>query len=141
MAEPKRRGPKKPTREQILEIYATQGATPAAKRAKVHKRTVQRWAREAGISSGFEVEDTYKECPSFASYLRGCRCDGCKLEARDGRRVVKERRLQRVEEGRKKVPHGVSGYSNWNCRCPKCKRAWSAYLKGKRRPFSGEVEG
>lgn len=124
---------KRITREEILEVYVTKGATPAAELAKVSRRTVQRWANEEGLSSGFSPEDRITQfCPSAASYARGCRCDGCRKANRERAQMVKASRVKRVRQGNVKAPHGVSGYSNWDCRCPKCRKAWSEYLRERR---------
>ncbi len=119
--------------DKILEMYETEGATPAAKMAKVSKRTVQRWASDAGMKSGFDPASRITTtCPSSAEYGRGCRCDGCKEAQREAQRAVKQRRIKRARTGRVQIPHGVSGYSNWDCRCPTCRGAWSQYLRSRR---------
>lgn len=119
------------SREQVLEVYATEGATAAADLAGVSKRTVQRWAAQEGIRSGYEPQIT-RDCPSAASYTRGCRCEGCKEANREQQRAVKERRVKRFKTGKVDISHGVSGYSNWDCRCGVCGSAWSAYLRERR---------
>jgi len=61
---------------------------------------------------------------TYASYQRGCRCDECTESMREHYR-------QRYEEGPKR--HGTaSGYSNYRCRCPKCKAAWRAHRRALR---------
>lgn len=122
-------------RQQALDVYVKEGAEAARLAVGVSKRTVQRWASEA------EVEYTYVPvllpCPSMASYARGCRCDGCIEVNREHQKEVKARRVAYGKEHGKKrtgepIPHGVSGYSNWDCRCGKCKAEWSSYLRTKR---------
>lgn len=122
-------------RQQALDVYVKEGAEAAGLATGVSKRTVQRWASEA------EVEYVYVPyllpCPSVASYARGCRCDGCVEENREHQKEVKARRVAYGKKhGKKKtgepIPHGVSGYSNWDCRCPVCKSEWSSYLRTKR---------
>jgi hypothetical protein len=123
------------TKEKALELYATKGATPAAEAAHVSKRTIQRWAKVEGLDSGYDPASRITtSCPSSAEYARGCRCEGCKEANREMQREIKARRLERVSRGKRKVPHGVSGYSNWDCRCSECKKAWSSYLRGRRNP-------
>lgn len=58
------------------------------------------------------------------SYDKGCRCDECKEAFRERAREAKGRRLSRP------IPehvHGTwNGYSNYNCRCPRCLAACQA---------------
>jgi len=115
----------------VLDVYADRGATAAATQAGVSKRTVQRWAAAEGIESGYTAP-IIRLCPSAASYARGCRCDGCKDANLEVQRAIKERRIKRFKSGKTKIVHGVSGYSNWDCRCLVCKKAWSEYLRGRR---------
>lgn len=120
-------------RDKVLKVYAEQGATAAAELAGVSKRTVQRWAGTEGILSGYEPEIT-RPCPSAAAYTRGCRCDGCKAANREVQRQIKDRRVARFRKGeREPRRHGVSGYSNWDCRCEECRTAWSEYLRERRK--------
>lgn len=120
-------------REMVLKIYAERGATAAAAFAGVSKRTVQRWANAEGVLSGYKPR-IYRPCPSAAAYARGCRCDGCKAANREVQRQIKERRINKFREGKRKPRrHGVSGYSNWNCRCDVCRKAWSKYLRERRK--------
>lgn len=118
-------------RDKIMKIYATEGASAAAVAAGVSKRTVQRWAAAAKVGSGY-VPPIRRECPSAASYARGCHCDGCTLANREAQREIKARRVERFQQGLVKIVHGVSGYANWECRCPVCKSAWSKYLRDRR---------
>lgn len=122
---------KPPTKNQILRIYAKKGATPAAEAAGVSKRTVQRWAAKAGISSGYTAP-VLRDCPSVASYNRGCRCSGCVAANKEASRQTKARRVARFENGEVEIEHGVSGYSNWDCRCETCRAEWSAYMRERR---------
>jgi hypothetical protein len=119
-------------RERVLEVYAESGASAAAAIAGVSKRTVQRWAAAEEIESGYEPK-IIVPCPSAAAYARGCRCDGCKEANRDVQRAIKSRRIARFKSGVTKIKHGVSGYSNWDCRCPDCRSAWSEYLRERRK--------
>lgn len=118
-------------REEILRIYSEEGATVAASKAGVSKRTVQRWAAASRVHSGYEAP-IMRECPSAASYARGCRCEGCKEENRLTQKEIKARRVARFKAGEVEITHGVSGYSNWDCRCNECKSAWSSYLRERR---------
>lgn len=120
-----------PTREEIIELYAAEGATAAAEAAGVSKRTVQRWAAKADVHSGYE-NPILRPCPSAASYQRGCRCEGCVEANREVQREIKARRVAKLRAGRAVIKHGVSGYSNWDCRCAKCRSAWSKYLRDRR---------
>jgi hypothetical protein len=119
-------------REKVLEVYAESGASAASEIAGVSKRTVQRWAALEGIESGYEPK-IIVPCPSAAAYARGCRCDGCKEANREVQREIKARRISRFRSGKTKIKHGVSGYSNWDCRCPDCRSAWSEYLRERRK--------
>lgn len=120
-------------REEVVKLYQEIGAAAAARQVGVSRRTVQRWARAAGIQSGgWEPVHRRKPCPSAAAYSHGCRCDGCKLANREAQRATKQRRVERYRNGRRDIKHGVSGYSNWDCRCEVCRTAWSKYLKDRR---------
>ena len=119
------------TREEILKIYATEGATVAARSASVSTRTIQRWAAQEGIETGWEPQPTLGH-NTVACYLRGCRRPGCVEANRQNNREVKERRIKRFRAGKVQIKHGVSGYSNWSCRCGECTSAWSAYLRDRR---------
>lgn len=114
----------------LLEIYATEGAVVAAKAGGISVRTMQRWAAQEGVGSGYKTP-VVAECPSAASYGRGCRCEGCIEANRIAAREAKERRIARSHKGAE-IPHGVSGYSNWDCRCLVCSSAWAAYLRQRR---------
>lgn len=126
-------------RRKVLKVYAKSGATEAAKIAGVSKRTVQRWASAAGIDSGYEPP-IIRECPSAAAYARGCRCAGCTEANREAQRQIKARRVARFQAGQVEITHGVSGYSNWDCRCGECKSAWSTYLRERRQITAMEEE-
>jgi hypothetical protein len=120
-------------RAEVLKVFADQGAAAASELAGVSRRTIQRWAAVEGIRSGYTAP-IIRECPSAAAYARGCDCDGCKEANREQQRQVKARRVAYFQEhGTKRdgtpIPHGVSGYSNWDCRCEVCRPAWSAYLR------------
>lgn len=114
----------------LLTIYATEGAVAAAKEAGVSVRTMQRWAAQEGVESGYKTPVS-AQCPSAAAYGRGCRCDGCIDANRVAAREAKDRRIARAHHG-VEVPHGVSGYSNWDCRCVTCSTAWATYLRKRR---------
>lgn len=62
--------------------------------------------------------------PSYATYLGGCRCDGCRAAAIDS---YKEKRKKEVESRalvqRTKTPHGTEKSYNLGCRCEKCEIA------------------
>lgn len=118
-------------KKKALAIYRKKGAKRAADEVGVSIRTVQRWAKEAGVKSGYRAEPMV-ECPSAAAYKRGCRCDGCVLANREVNRLVKARRIKRKKKGVTPVPHGVGGYSNYDCRCGACRTAWTAYLRERR---------
>jgi hypothetical protein len=122
-------------RSEILDIYKTQGATAAALKAGVSKRTVQRWAAKAratrtDLNSGYKPP--IRGCPSAAEYARGCRCPGCTEANRIVQRGIKERRVARYRAGLVTITHGVGGYSNWDCRCAVCREAWRNYLRARR---------
>lgn len=121
----------KMSREQILKIYATEGATVAARSASVSTRTIQRWASQEGIATGWEPS-LVQGHGTVACYLRGCRRHECVEANKVNNREVKERRVKRFKAGKVQIVHGVSGYSNWDCRCGECTTAWSSYLRDRR---------
>lgn len=121
----------KPTREEILKIYSVEGATAAASEAGVSTRTIQRWAAQEGVTSGW-VPPILRDHGTAACYIRGCRKPECVEANREANREVKARRIERFRKGKVTIRHGVSGYSNWDCRCSECRTAWSAYLRSRR---------
>lgn len=65
------------TRVLALDVYQREGATAAAEAAGVTTRTVFRWAREAGVSSGWENPSGPQTGHGTATRYRTCRCDDC----------------------------------------------------------------
>lgn len=128
----------KPTVEQVLEVYAQEGATAAAEYGQVSSRTVQRWASLEGIVSGWVPPITQGHGTS-ACYMRGCREQECVEAHRETQRKLKARRVKRLKQGKVTVKHGVSAYSNWNCRCEVCRAAWAAYLRERKRVRSEQA--
>lgn len=119
------------SRAEALKVYATEGASAAAEAASVSTRTIQRWATAEGITSGWEPP-ILRGHGTAACYVRGCRKAECVEANRISNREVKERRVARFKAGKVKILHGVSGYSNWDCRCAECRVAWSTYLRDRR---------
>lgn len=119
------------SREEALKLYAGEGASAAASEAGVSTRTIQRWAAQEGVKSGW-VPPVLRDHGTAACYIRGCRRPECIEANRQANREVKARRIERFRKGKVSIRHGVSGYSNWDCRCPLCRNAWSTYLRGRR---------
>jgi hypothetical protein len=119
------------TKEEALKLYASEGASAAASEAGVSTRTIQRWAAQEGVKSGWQPP-ILRDHGTAACYIRGCRRDECVEANRQANREVKARRVERFKKGKVTIRHGVSGYSNWDCRCGVCRNAWSAYLRGRR---------
>lgn len=62
--------------------------------------------------------------PGPGAYNKGCRCEECKTLHRERCRRIKEDLVARGAADPDLIPHGtIGGYSNWECRCPDCKRA------------------
>jgi len=116
---------------EAVEIYSQRGLAAAVEFCGAAPRTVQRWAAAAGVSSGWEPPNLVP-CPSSASYARGCRCEGCVAANLEEGRLVKARRVKRGKTGKTEIPHGVTGFNNWNCRCSICRTAWGAYMRERR---------
>jgi hypothetical protein len=57
-----------------------------------------------------------------STYRHGCRCDECRTAHTAD---CAARRAQRSERPADEVPHGLSGYNNWACRCGTCSLAKS----------------
>ena len=131
------------TRTEALAVYARLGGRAAAEVTGVSIRTIQRWAYQHGVKSGYTAEVTRTPCPSVGAYMRGCRCEDCVRLRREEQREVKERRLAKAEKRPGLIPHGVSGYANWDCRCAKCRSEWTKYLRERRaaRAASREAPG
>jgi hypothetical protein len=120
------------TKEEVLVIYAQEGAAAAARAADRSIRTVQRWANEAGVVSGYSKPFTAGP-DSAAAYLRGCRTPECVEAYREANRAAKERRIERFHSGETTPECGTaSTYSNYDCRGEACSEAWSLYLRSKR---------
>lgn len=120
-----------PTREEVLKIYERDGASAAASLAGVSTRTVKRWAAQEGVSSGYTAP-IIRGHGTAACYIRGCRETKCVEANREVQREVKRRRIERYRAGKVTIKHGVSGYSNWDCRCGECTSSWSTYLRERR---------
>jgi WhiB family redox-sensing transcriptional regulator len=66
------------TRRRALDIYRREGATAAAAAVGVARRTVHRWAREAGVECGWTPPPPTAVHGTLTRYQRGCRCDDCR---------------------------------------------------------------
>lgn len=119
------------TREKVLKIYGSKGPDAAAEAAGVSKRTAQRWAAAAGVKYHYE-NPILRGHRTSACYARGCRKKQCVEANKEAQRAIKARRVERRIRGEAKFKHGVSGYSNWDCRCGRCKKSWSEYLRERR---------
>lgn len=65
--------------QHALDVYQRDGATAAARAVGVTTRTVFRWAREAGVSSGWQQPEATANHGTVTRYSsHGCRCDDCK---------------------------------------------------------------
>ncbi|MER7361871.1 helix-turn-helix domain-containing protein [Nonomuraea wenchangensis] len=69
---------------------------------------------------------------TLAAYIRGCRCPECTTANREHHRASRTARSEVSKADPAKVPHGDSGYTNWNCRCEVCKAAGSELNRRKR---------
>lgn len=116
--------------KETLEIYQRDGVEAAVEASGLSARSIYRWAERAGVRHERAVFKT--GCPSQSAYNRGCCCDGCRMANRDANRESKRRRVERAVLSQAEVPHGVGGYSNWDCRCGTCRLAWSNYLRMRR---------
>lgn len=125
---------------QVLQIFADHGATLAAAAAGVTPRTVKRWAKRAGVRSGYDPSMPYTEDGTRAGYRRGIRTEEAIEAHRESMRVAKERRVERFQAGEAAPACGkASTYSNYDCRGAGCRFAWSTYLKKKRGKMDGEA--
>lgn len=57
-----------------------------------------------------------------SAYRAGCRCEPCTKANSD---FLRDKRAERAQRPADEVPHGLSGYKNWLCRCEICKAAGS----------------
>jgi hypothetical protein len=72
--------------------------------------------------------------PSYATYLGGCRCDGCRAAAIDSYRVkrTKEKETAVLVE-RTRTAHGTPKSYNLGCRCERCEVAEEVRQEVRRR--------
>lgn len=125
---------------QVLQIFADHGATLAAASAGVAPRTVKRWARRAGVKSGYDPSAPSTPDGTRAGYRRGVRTEEAIEAHRESARESKERRVERFDAGEATPACGkASTYSNYDCRGQGCRVAWSIYLKKKRGKMDGEA--
>lgn len=62
--------------------------------------------------------------PSYAMYLGGCRCDGCRAAAIDAYKVRRKKEKESVALAqRTRTAHGTERSYNLGCRCEKCEVA------------------
>lgn len=84
---------------------------------------VQAVRTRRGIEAGLKLKKSEHGTPSM--YNRGCRCEPCKTRQRQRAKEQQAKRLAKVQAGEASFAHGLSGYTNWNCRCAVCKAAGS----------------
>jgi hypothetical protein len=64
-----------------------------------------------------------------STYTKGCRCPRCREAHRRRHKRLRDERAARARADASVVPHGtVGGYSNWDCRCDRCRHIWSLNL-------------
>ena len=66
----------------------------------------------------------------FNGYRRGCRCAECREGNRVYRSAGRARRIERGKENPSMIPHGPSGYTNWDCRCKTC--SWAGSVQNRK---------
>lgn len=67
----------------------------------------------------------------YGPYTRGCRCDTCRQAAREYRAAWRLPQQLKLREARRTgkdhevvgIKHGLSGYTNYSCRCQECRAA------------------
>jgi hypothetical protein len=81
---------------EVLDVYVTAGASEAARQSGVSRRTIQRWARQKGLKSGYSPPEPTVAHGTAAQSTR-CGCELCAeyLAARN-RRWYHRRRLSSV---------------------------------------------
>lgn len=72
-------------------------------------------AKAPALCQGCYVIVHQAEHGTTGRYQAGCSCDDCRAANRE-----KTRRLR----GKPPLTHGVSGYTNYRCRCEVCTEAW-----------------
>lgn len=72
-----------------------------------------------------EPDDAEEIVHDLKGYRRGCRCSECREANRVFMKAQKADRVARGRENPSLIPHGTSGYLNWDCRCQKCTWAGS----------------
>jgi len=123
---------------EILQIFADHGATPASIASGVTRRTIQRWARRAGVTSGYNPRLARTPDDTNAGYRRGVRTEEAIEAHQESVRDAKQRRVQRFHDKETTPACGkASTYSNYDCRGEACRTAWSVYLKRKRGTLDG----
>ncbi len=96
-----------------------------AKMAGVSTKTVYRWRKRRGLLSQWTLPS--KTHGLASTYSAGCRCAECR---RAHTRYQASLRAKRLSSGRVLGEHGKSStYSNWGCRCERCRLAWRAEMR------------
>jgi hypothetical protein len=105
----------------------------------VRRRVLSDPAFAQVVSNAREVgaEKRRPPCGTLAKYDRGCRCDACRAATRqasaDWRRTIRGRlsvqtshtqsRAKAQTAAPDRIPHGLSGYLNYLCKCEVCTTA------------------
>lgn len=117
----------------------TSGASDVqlAKLYGVAEKTISRWRDQLGLASHWRPK--LAPCGTQAAYARGCRCVDCTRANRDAHRVaiskMKDKGLAPDDER-----HGTAtSYSQWGCRCDRCKSAWAATCRAQYERVNGPV--
>jgi len=123
---------------EVLQVFADHGATLAAAAGGVTPRTIKRWAKRAGVKSGYDPSQIQTGDGTSAGYRRGVRSEEAIEAHQEAMREAKQRRVERFEAGETVPACGkASTYSNYDCRGQGCRVAWSVYLKKKRGTIDG----
>lgn len=107
------------------------GEISVAEAAEISGITVKSFLAYSLDTFGIRLSQSAPEHGTIHRYNGGCRCAEC-TEA------MRQTRQRRKERGPKK--HGtMNAYTNYSCRCPKCKRAAKRYYAERRRDDSHTV--
>lgn len=77
-----------------------------------------------------EPEEDAELVHDLNGYRRGCRCEECREANRSYQKAHRAARVERGKADPSLIPHGLSGYQNWDCRCHKC--SWAGSIGNKK---------
>lgn len=80
------------------------------------RRTRLRLLRRERIRAGLEQPTSH----GMEGYAQGCQCEKCTRANRERHREV---RRKLASKDPSEIPHGLSGYCNYSCRCDVCRAA------------------